>query len=190
MTTELALPAETAVRQRVSGKFLTFRIGPESFGIEVSKVREIMRLQPITRVPQMPPDVKGVLNLRGKIIPVVDLRLRQGAGEAQDTDQTCIVVVHVAFHLGTLISMGLIVDGVEEVINFAAVDIEAAPDFGAAGGTADILGMAKVKGKVKTLLDIDQVLGGVSLADQGLTAAEVDSLSTWSPSSISLLIAN
>jgi purine-binding chemotaxis protein CheW len=165
MTTELALPAETGVQQRVSGKYLTFRVGPESFGIEVTKVREIMRLQPITRVPQMPPHLKGVLNLRGKIIPVTDLRLRLGVGDGQDTDQTCIVVVQVTLHSGNVIAMGLIVDGVEEVINFAASDIEAAPDFGAAVDTSYIRGMAKVKGKVKTLLDIDRVVGGDALAN-------------------------
>ena len=173
MTTELVLPAETAAQQRVSGKFLTFRIGPESFGIEVTKVREIMRLQPITRVPQMPPDVKGVLNLRGKIIPVMDLRLRLGIGECLDTDQTCIVVVQVARCKGNAISMGLIVDGVEEVINLAATEIEEAPNFGVTMDTAYILGMAKVKGKVKTLLVIDRVVGG----DAALAATNLDTAS-------------
>jgi purine-binding chemotaxis protein CheW len=171
MTTELAVLSETDVQRSVSGKYLTFRVGPESFGIEVTKVREIMRLQPITRVPQMPPHLKGVLNLRGKIIPVMDLRLRLSVGDDQDTDQTCIVVVQVKLHGGNAISMGLIVDGVEEVINFAASDIEATPDFGAAVDTAYIRGMAKVKGKVKTLLDIDRLLVGEAALALSATAS-------------------
>ena len=144
--------------RNLSGKYLTFTLNRESYGIDVLKVREIIRLTNITTVPQMPEYVRGVINLRGKIIPVIDLRLRFGLGAQKDTDQTCIVVVHAKSPDGKSVQTGLIVDGVEEVVNIAASDIEETPDFGAAISTECMLGMAKIKGSVKTLLDIDRVL--------------------------------
>lgn len=144
--------------QDLAGKYLTFRLHDESYGIDVLKVREIIRLTNITAVPQMPAYVRGVINLRGKIIPVTDLRVRFGFPEAQNTDLTCIVVVQVKLADGKTTQMGLIVDGVEEVINITAGDIEETPDFGAQIATDYILGMAKIKGFVKALLDIDCVL--------------------------------
>jgi purine-binding chemotaxis protein CheW len=149
----------THTAQDLAGKYLTFTIQQESYGIDVLQVREIIRLTNITIVPQMPAYVKGVINLRGKIIPVIDLRLRFGFADVKNTELTCIVVVHVKLPDGKTTQMGLIVDGVEEVINLAAADIEETPDFGAKISTHYILGMAKVKGAVKTLLDIDGVLG-------------------------------
>jgi len=143
---------------KLAGKYLTFKLNDESYGIEVLKVREIIRLTEITSVPQMPNYVRGVINLRGKIIPVTDLRLKFGFPEAARTEHTCIIVVQVRFPEGKIVQMGLIVDGVEEVTNIAAADIEETPDFGAEISTECILGMAKIKGSVKTLLDIDRVL--------------------------------
>lgn len=148
---------------KLAGKYLTFNLQRESYGIDVLKVREIIRLDKITTVPQMPAYVCGVINLRGKIIPVINLRLRFGFPDTQHTEQTCIVVVLVKLPGGTSSQMGLVVDGVEEVVNFAAADIEQTPDFGANISTDCILGMAKVKGIVKTLLDIDRVLSGDAL---------------------------
>jgi purine-binding chemotaxis protein CheW len=142
----------------LAGKYLTFILGLESYGIAVLKVREIIRLVDITAVPQMPAYVKGVVNLRGKVIPIVDLRLKFQLAEASTTERTCIVVVQVLLPSGERSMMGVIVDGVEEVANIAASDIEPTPDFGAALDTDYILGMAKIKGAVKTLLDIDKVL--------------------------------
>ncbi len=153
--------------QKLAGKYLTFNLQRESYGIDVLKVREIIRLNNITAVPQMPPYVCGVINLRGKIIPVIDLRLRFGLPEAQHTEQTCIVVVLVKMSGGNATQMGLVVDGVEEVLNIAENDIEQTPDFGGEVSTECILGMAKIKGAVKTLLDIDRVLAGDAL--QNLT---------------------
>jgi len=147
----------------LGGKYLTFTLQQESYGIEVLKVREIIRLIAITAVPQMPPYVRGVINLRGKIIPVVDLRLRFGLGSVQNTQQTCIVVVLVKLPEGKTTQMGVIVDGVEEVANIAAADIEETPNFGSQISTSYILGMAKIKGAVKTLLDIDGVLGAEAI---------------------------
>jgi purine-binding chemotaxis protein CheW len=147
-----------AETRAVAGKYLTFSIGRESFGIDVLKIREIIRLVDITAVPQAPDHVRGVINLRGKIIPVVDLRLRFGLPKADTTERTCIVVVQINQPSGMQSPMGVIVDGVEEVLNIAQTDIEQTPDFGAKLEADYILGMAKVKSKVKTLLDIDSVL--------------------------------
>lgn len=155
--TEAILPSPTAERS-VAGKYLTFVLGRESYGIQVLKIREIIRFTDITPVPQMPDYVKGVINLRGKIIPVIDLRVRFSLATAETTEQTCIVVVRVELASGITTQMGLIVDAVEEVINIAATDIEATPDFGSTCDTAYILGMAKIKGTVKSLLDIDRIL--------------------------------
>jgi purine-binding chemotaxis protein CheW len=146
--------------KELAGKYLTFSIRGESYGIDVLKIREIIRLIAITAVPQMPAYVRGVVNLRGKIIPVLDLRLRFGFDEAKSTEQTCIVVVLVKLPGGKSTQMGLVVDAVEEVVNISAADIEETPDFGAEVSTDCLLGMAKIKGAVKTLLDIDRVLAG------------------------------
>jgi purine-binding chemotaxis protein CheW len=143
----------------LAGKYLTFLLNRESYGISVLKIREIIRLPDITAVAQMPDFVRGVINLRGKIIPVVDLRLKFGLGAADTTERTCIVVVQVRLTSQAVNSMGLIVDGVEEVTNISAADIEDTPDFGTSLNTEFILGMAKIKDKVKMLLDIDKVVG-------------------------------
>src|SRR5664279_2157514 len=116
--------------QKSAGEHLTFNLQRESYGIDVLKVREIIRLTTITVVPQMPAYVRGVINLRGKIIPVMDLRLKFGFAEAASTEQTCIIVVQVKLPDGKVTQMGLVVDGVEEVANIAGADIEETPDFG------------------------------------------------------------
>src|SRR3569833_972093 len=142
-----------------TGKYLTFQLGREEFAIQVLKVREIMGIQDITAVPQTPSYVKGVINLRGKVIPVVDLRLKYCLPEMEYTARFCIIVVQVQA-AGMTLHTGIIVDAVSEVLNLATADIEDTPDFGDGVGSAAnyLLGMAKVKGKVKILLDIDQVL--------------------------------
>ena len=142
----------------LAGKYLTFHLGAETYGISVLKVREIIRHTFTTVVPQMPDYVKGVINLRGKIIPVIDLRLKFGMPGSDATEHSCIVVVQVARTDNTKLTMGIVVDGVEEVANIAAGDIEETPDFGVQMDTAYILGMAKIKGVVKALLDIDRVM--------------------------------
>jgi purine-binding chemotaxis protein CheW len=150
-----------------AGKYLIFHLGVEEFGTEVLKVREIMGLQDITSIPQVPPYVKGVINLRGKVIPVVDLRLKFGMEPEPYTARTCIVVMRTRQAEEDLM-IGMIVDGVVEVLNLTASDIEDTPDFGPGVVTPYLTGMAKIKGKVKILLDIDQVLSGTDL--QGLSA--------------------
>jgi purine-binding chemotaxis protein CheW len=156
--------SNAAAADHRAGKYLTFILGREEFAIRVLKVREIMGIQDITAVPQTPAYVKGVINLRGKVIPVVDLRLKFCLPEVEYTPRTCIIVVQVQSAAGTL-QTGIVVDEVSEVLNLAAADIEDTPDFGEGAGSATsyLLGMAKVKGKVKILLDIDHVLSGQEL---------------------------
>lgn len=150
-------PATAAPADARAGKYLTFQLANEEFGIRVLKVREIMGLQEITAVPQTPAHIKGVINLRGKVVPVIDLRLKFGIVAAQYTQRTCIIVTQVEGEAG-LVLMGIIVDGVSEVLNLTASEIEDTPDFGEEAAGQYLLGMAKVKGKVKILLDIDRVL--------------------------------
>ena len=140
-----------------AGKYLTFQLGNEEFAVQVLRVREIMGIQEITAVPQTPDYVKGVINLRGKVIPVVDLRLKFGLQEIEYTQRTCIIVAQIENH-GTRLLIGIIVDCVSEVLTLQASDIEDTPDFGSGVETPYLLGMAKIKGKVKILLDIDMVL--------------------------------
>jgi len=145
-----------------AGKYLIFRLGTEEFGAKVMKVREIMGIQDVTPVPHTPVFVKGVINLRGKVIPVVDLRLKFGLPPEEYTARTCIIVVRTQIGEDQLM-MGIVVDEVAEVLNLVAADIEDTPDFGPGVETPYLLGMAKVKDKVKILLDIDQVLNSHEL---------------------------
>ena len=149
--------ADAAKTDPRAGKYLTFQLGKEEFAVQVLHVREIMGVQEITAVPQMPYHVKGVLNLRGKVIPVVDLRLKFGLQEMEYTQRTCIIVVQIEGHAGK-ISTGIIVDGVSEVLTLQTADIEDTPDFGVGAATPYLLGLAKIKGKVKILLDINKVI--------------------------------
>jgi purine-binding chemotaxis protein CheW len=156
MSSAAASPSTTT--QKYAGKYLTVVLDNEAYGIAVLKVREIIRVQKITPVPQMPGFVKGVINLRGRVIPIVDLRVKFCL-KAEFGERTCIVVVQVKLPTDQVVQMGLIVDSVEEVVNLPGEDIEPTPEFGAKIDTTYLLGMAKVKGQVKTLLDIDRVIG-------------------------------
>lgn len=165
LTVSSASGAQAARGEERAGKYLTFRLAREEFAIQVLKVREIMGVQDITAVPHTPPYVKGVINLRGKVIPVVDLRLKFGLPEVEYDRRTCIIVVQIQGH-GSQLMTGIVVDAVSEVLNIAASEIEDTPDFGDGVETPYLLGMAKTKGKVKILLDIDRVLTAQEL--QGL----------------------
>ena len=140
------------------GKYLTFALANEEYGIGILKIKEIIGIMPITLVPQTPRSVKGVVNLRGKVIPVIDLRLRFGMAEIDYTDRTCIIVVEIAGQ-SSEIMIGVVVDSVSEVLNIKGENIEDAPAFGTKLDTDYILGMAKMEGDVKILLDINRVLG-------------------------------
>ena len=142
-----------------AGKYLTFKLGAEDFGLEILKVQEIIKMMSITKVPRTPGFVRGVINLRGKVIPVVDLRSKFDMEGKETTEKTCVIVVQVAKGDGR-VTMGIIVDEVSEVLDIVAGEIEPAPSFGSSLDTRFILGMAKARGSVKILLDIDKVLSG------------------------------
>jgi purine-binding chemotaxis protein CheW len=143
-------------------KYLTFILADEEYGLEILKVREIIGMMKITSVPKTPKYVKGVINLRGVIIPVIDLRLKFGLEETAYTEETCIIVVNVKMNENEVL-MGIIVDTVSEVLDISADNIEEAPSFGGNVETEYILGMGKVKDGVKILLDIDKVLSSKEL---------------------------
>ncbi len=145
------------------GKYLTFSLADEEYGISILKIKEIIGMMPITTVPQTPEFVKGVINLRGKVIPVIDLRLRFGMDAIDYTERTCIIVVEIEGSAGT-VQIGIVVDAVSEVLNVNAEDVEETPTFGAKLNTDYILGMAKMEGGVKILLDIDRVLSNEEVA--------------------------
>ncbi|MBU1707847.1 chemotaxis protein CheW [bacterium] len=138
---------------RRAGKYLTFFLGEEEYGLEILKVREIIGIMDVTAVPHMPDYMKGVINLRGKVIPVIDLRSKFCLPSTEHTSETCIIVVDVHGDL-----MGIIVDRVSEVQEIRGDAIEDAPNVGAGTDTSFILGMGKIDGNVKILLDIDKVL--------------------------------
>ena len=140
-----------------AGKYLTFALGQEEYGLEILKVREIIGYMDITSVPQTPQYVKGVINLRGQVIPVVDLRSKFNMDTVEPDEQTCVVVVEITAQ-DTSISTGVIVDHVSEVIDVEEQLIEDPPQFGAAVNTDFILGIGKIGESVKILLDIDKVL--------------------------------
>ena len=148
------------------GKYLTFTLADEEYGIGILKIKEIIGMLPVTMVPQTPEFLKGVINLRGKVIPVVDLRLRFGMEEMEYTERICIIVVEITGQTG-MIQMGIVVDAVSEVLSIKAEEIEDTPDFGTRLESDYILGMAKIEGGVKILLNIDRVLNAqqVALAD-------------------------
>ncbi len=151
MATQTAVTSEQT-RQK-AGKYLTFVLAEEEYGLEILKVREIIGMMDITAVPRTPSYVKGVINLRGKVIPVVDLRLKFEMEGAEQTAETCIIVVYVGD-----MEMGILVDKVSEVLDISGEDIEEAPSFGVNVDTEFILGIGKAGGKVTILLDIARVL--------------------------------
>ena len=142
---------------RLQGKYMTFKLADEEYGLEILKVREIIGLMEITRVPRTERFIRGVINLRGKVIPVVDLRLKFGMEKTENTDQTVIIVVQYSVR-DTDFTMGILVDEVLEVLSIDADQIEPPPSFGSAIDTAFILGIGKAEKRVIFLLDIGKVL--------------------------------
>ena len=141
------------------GKYLTFALANEEYGLEILKVREIIGYMEVTAVPQTPHYVRGVINLRGQVIPVVDLRAKFGMETTDVTEETCIIVVEIARGDETF-STGIVVDHVQEVLDIEGQSIEETPEFGAAVNTDFVLGMGKIGDSVKILLDIDKVMAG------------------------------
>jgi purine-binding chemotaxis protein CheW len=152
------------IAQNREGKYLTFALAHEEYGLEILRVREIIGYTSVTGIPQTPGHVKGVINLRGQVIPVIDLRAKFGMEAAAVTEETCIIVVDIV-NAGRKFNTGIIVDRVREVLDIAGKDIEDAPQFGVAANTDFILGMGKVGDSVKILLDINKVLATGELQD-------------------------
>ncbi len=152
---------EQQQRQK-AGKYLTFVLADEEYGLGILKVREIIGYMNITAVPQTPDYVKGVINLRGQVIPVIDLRTNFGMELTEPTEETCIIVVEIS-RGDRNVSTGIVVDRVSEVLDISGEDIEDPPSFGEAVDTEFILGMGKIGDSVKILLDIDKVLGSADL---------------------------
>ena len=156
MAAQPTTPHDTVVTRNthvVNGKFVTFVLAGEEYGIEIRKVQEILGMMRITPAPRTPAYIRGVVNLRGKVIPVADLRVKFGMATIEQTEETCVIVVQVQG-----IQMGLVVDQVSEVRNIAATDVDEPPSFGTEVETDFLLGIAKSEGQVKLLLDIDKVL--------------------------------
>lgn len=152
------------------GKYLTFHLAGEEYGIEILKVNEIIGMLPITRVPRMPEAVRGVVNLRGKVIPVLDLRRRFEMDATEDTPATCIIVVQLH---GT--QTGVVVDTVSDVVDIASDDILDTPSFGADVNTDYLLGIARSEGRVRLLLDIQRVLAEAAVPAHAAVDADADS---------------
>ncbi len=163
------MAAETRVSCR-GGKFLTFFLAGEEYGLEILKVQEIIGMMDITPVPRAPEHVRGVINLRGKVIPIMDLRLRFGMEAAERTAETCVIVVEA-----NRIQTGIVVDQVSEVLDVPQDAIEDAPAFGADVRTDYILGIGKSQGRVRLLLDIDHVLAGPG-SGRGMAASESEAV--------------
>ena len=147
----------TSIQEDLKGKYLTFRMAEEEFGLEILKVQEIIKMMDITRVPRAPESVRGVINLRGKVIAVVDLRRKFELAEMATTDKTCVIVVQVR-RGDQRVTMGIIVDEVSEVLDVTADQIEPTPEFGAGMKTDFILGVGKIGKRVVMLLDVDRML--------------------------------
>ena len=162
---ELAKKMDQAINvmHEKEGKYLTFTLDNEDYGIGILKVKEIIGVMPITSIPRTPEFLRGVINLRGKVIPVVDLRLKFGMESIEYTERTCIIVVETEGQAGTVM-IGIVVDSVSEVLNIKGDDIDETPAFGSKLDTGYILGMAKMEGGVKILLDIDKILTGDDIA--------------------------
>ena len=141
----------------LAGKYLTFRLANEEYGLQIMKVQEIIGMLPVTSLPQLPRYVRGIVNLRGRVIPTIELRAKFGLERIADTEKTCIIVVEITAPTGK-VSAGIIVDEVAEVIDIGAEEVNGAPQFGARMNTQCILGVGIVKGAVKILLDVEKAL--------------------------------
>ena len=160
-----------------SQQYVTFSLGDELFGVEVTRAREILSVSPVTRVPQTPDSLLGVINLRGQVVPVIDMRLTLGLPVSEETEDTCIIVVEVQVD-GEAIIVGALADAVREVLEIRSDQIEPAPRLGTRLKTAFINGMGKVDEQFLILLNIDRVFSSDELAivqDAGqVSAAEIE----------------
>lgn len=162
MSNDLIL-SENIKSMATPGKYMVFVLAGEEYGIDILKVQEIIGVIDVTRVPKMPKYIKGVINLRGKIIPVINLRMKFGIEEIEYTEKTCIIVVQVARGLKS-VTMGVVVDEVEEVVDISSEQLEATPDFGSQIDMEFIMGVGKIDNSVKLLLDIDKILSATDIS--------------------------
>lgn len=160
----IAMTTDQKLVNNLEGKYLTFALANEEFGLSILKVREIIGYMEVTVVPQIPDYARGVINLRGKVIPIIDLRIRFGMPEITQSERTCIIVVEVSAPQDEVVLVGIVVDAVSEVITIKAAEIEPPPSFGNDAGSQYILGMAKTDKGVKILLEIDRVINAAELA--------------------------
>ncbi len=164
--TEVALETQStevlAGQNAQAGLYLTFELATETYGLEILKVQEIIGIMKVTSIPRTPDFVRGVINLRGKVIPVIDLRLKFGMESIENTDRTCIIVVQVSCG-GEDITMGICVDEVAEVMDISTGQVEPPPSFGTSLDAQFIMGMGKVGDNVIMLLDVDKVLSSLEL---------------------------
>lgn len=156
---------ETAKSQENQLQFLSFSLGREEYGVDILRVQEIRSWEPVSRIPNVPSYEKGVVNLRGAIVPIIDLRERFQLGHSQYTALTVVVVLQVRIEERTRI-MGVVVDSVSDVINIDRKNIQTAPDFGAKVSTQFITGLAAVGGRMVMLLDVDKLLSLDGVSDE------------------------
>lgn len=155
--------AETAVGAVAAGKYLTFDLGDEHYGLEILRVQEIVGLLAVTRVPRLPAHVAGVVNLRGRVIPVIDLRVAFGLPDTAVSERTCIIVARIFREDGSEVVMGVIVDEVSDVVDLSADSVGETPEFGSEIDTSFIKGVGRIDERVVLLLDIDRVLRATEL---------------------------
>lgn len=147
-------------------QYLTFKLADEVFALDVAKVREILEITSITKVPQTPAFMRGVINLRGSVVPVIDMRLKFGMSPIEQTVNTCIIVVEINMD-GDTIVLGALADSVQEVVEMEPDSIEPAPHIGTRLNTEFIKGMGKVDGRFVMILDIDRVFSSDELSNLG-----------------------
>ena len=165
------MSAETQLSTMRAGKYLTFKLGSEEYGIVIMKVKTIIGLMEITRVPRTPKFVRGVINLRGQIIPIMDMRKKFGMESVDDTRETTIIVVEVE-KSSRLQEIGIVVDSVSEVMDISHEQIDNTPEFGSGFDSEFIMGMAKARGRVISLLSIEKILSTEDMLQMEKTAAE------------------
>ena len=158
MSKQISQKEDPNSQPSTTGKFLTFLLGSESYGIEVLSIREIIRMQQITPVPQMPEHVRGVINLRGKVIPVIDLRIKLSLPCPETSVRNCVIVLDISTETGESTLLGIVVDAVEEVLSIDSDQIEPSPDFGTEISREGCIGIAPRKNGLMTLLDIEKVV--------------------------------
>jgi len=159
-------------------QFLTFMLGKEIFAVDISTVREVLELTAVTRIPRTPKFMRGVINLRGNAVPVVDMRQKLGMSAQEDTVETCIIIVEIDFE-GDITVMGALVDSVNEVFEMGEKDIEPAPKMGAAVDASYIKGMGRQDDDFIIIMDIGKIFSAeeLAMAKQAVNADEADELS-------------